>query len=612
MTKVSAISKVSVATVELPPTSPGSPGAAVGNGDDNESVGAESLKSQTTDKDEDGSSALTGSIESLADSSAGLCDVESVETDSKANSTSSFSSQLERNSSVVSTPNPVKSSIPTSSQFDFDSPTTYKSLQIQSVKKRRRHAALDSVENMNTTPSQRTPLSAVTFQNPSTPAPSTPYHDAKELSSPLSPNMTPVRKVILRDSIGNGTGPRSRLRNGMSSKLGKPRAFEFESAMKPKKGGKPNRLRKYSLSLIYAQSISQTFIQDLSATTSASNFYFKLLFRFFGIYVLHYIFASLSLRNYVVIGITAVTAMLCHLVYHLLLRMVKLYFGEVIENVKSAIEVLYENCKDLSIRYLRLGSGIAWMDKKYKMGKSEAKEALIRNADSFVATFLIIMVLSTGFLLVSIIDETLSADIKSRLQTAITDSLGHGISWADKKLEEMYPNSNITLSFIYLKLSESYQQLTNQATPTYHDPSILVELNSTSAISNWGSINLNRHFNALHRFDRTSQFFDTLCQSDFIVIIGNIPVHNYPEYFPYINSLSLIIDSNSRHHLILLDINTFHPIHRLFWTCVSIRTVLIHITLLTSSRTKYSQLFQQVNRACGYRWKVNECPGRQY
>ncbi|KAL7753045.1 hypothetical protein RI367_001496 [Sorochytrium milnesiophthora] len=227
-----------------------------------------------------------------------------------------------------------------------------------------------------------------------------------------------------------------------------------------------------------------------------SGVYMLALFRCSAAYLAYSVCRSWgadAVYAYIGLGSTLGVAMSTHVLYHLAKRAYRVLLVKqrlqavagsrklhgtkrIMKKTARVVSTVWSASFKHSARAIRTG---------YKKGKTGAKQAFMRNANSFAALFVLISVLTisvllSGFLLVkigqeanqlmegtlSVMDSVMSDDVRDRLQSVVQDGYSMGVEWADKRLSKAYPHANVTVASVHAKLMQTYRTIRRQPSPT--------------------------------------------------------------------------------------------------------------------------------------------------
>ncbi|KNE62869.1 hypothetical protein AMAG_08046 [Allomyces macrogynus ATCC 38327] len=213
---------------------------------------------------------------------------------------------------------------------------------------------------------------------------------------------------------------------------------------------------------------------QLAADTS--KYYMSLLLRASSLYLVAQLYHWIAPANRIVLAIIFTSVVLAHLAWHILKRIYLLHLRKrLVRSLQVAtaklhpldvvMGVLWHHTRDMvaSVGVTR------WVHVKYKHVKSNSKDVVVNNANSFAALFVLTAVLLVGTVLtaflifkvlqefhsimegtITALDSSLSEDVRQRVQSVLEDGSTMALGWIDGKVAETWPNVNVTA--LYQKL----------------------------------------------------------------------------------------------------------------------------------------------------------------
>ncbi|KAI9224020.1 hypothetical protein BC828DRAFT_402648 [Blastocladiella britannica] len=213
--------------------------------------------------------------------------------------------------------------------------------------------------------------------------------------------------------------------------------------------------------------------------TDSGTFYLTLVWRLSCLYLIYCAWAALHPANRLALAAVAAACATLHVAAHVWLRIYRVHLRA---SARKAWFTLCAHMHPLDMVVataahktvaVTVGLGMRWVRRKYKTGKSGAKEVLANNANSFAALFVLTSVLTIGLLLTAfigfkIVQETsmvvdasvrgiegqLSDDMREQFQSALNEGYTMAMGWIDAKVSEHFPQANIT--GMYSRLSRSF------------------------------------------------------------------------------------------------------------------------------------------------------------
>ncbi|KAJ1507247.1 hypothetical protein HMI55_000845 [Coelomomyces lativittatus] len=207
-------------------------------------------------------------------------------------------------------------------------------------------------------------------------------------------------------------------------------------------------------------------LKSISIPTSMADIYVGWLLRATTLYLIYNGYKEIGFDRMFLLFLFFLSLMALHLFYHVCRRLYWFYLHQHTSYSYALLTSrfpLLENFQ-YSCKYFVKKTGMKWMRSKYKSGKSNAKEAFVRNANSFASLFVLVSVLIVGFLctaflifkmiqetnqlmdsLLSLLDKYLPDDVKQRWDNMLSKTYDMGMSWLEQKVNETWPGVNVTV-----------------------------------------------------------------------------------------------------------------------------------------------------------------------
>ncbi|KNE61864.1 hypothetical protein AMAG_07136 [Allomyces macrogynus ATCC 38327] len=213
---------------------------------------------------------------------------------------------------------------------------------------------------------------------------------------------------------------------------------------------------------------------QLAADTSKS--YMSLLLRASSLYLVAQLYHWIAPANRIVMAIIFTSVVLAHLAWHILKRIYLLHLRKrLVRSLQVATAKLHPVDVVMGVLWHHTCDMVAsvgvtrWVHVKYKRVKSNSKDVVVNNANSFAALFVLTAVLLVGTVLtaflifkvlqefhsimegtITALDSSMSEDVRQRVQGVLEDGSTMALGWIDGKVAETWPNVNVTA--LYQKL----------------------------------------------------------------------------------------------------------------------------------------------------------------